>query len=106
MSLGFVAVWMVIESGRRLLRPVPIAFGEALPIAVLGLAVNVLSLKLLEHDDHPSAAGGGDHNWRAADPHVMADALTSILAITALLAGRSPSGGPSWTPSWAWSVRD
>lgn len=87
-SLGLVALWMLVESARRLIYPLPIAFGQALPIAVLGLAVNLLSLKLLDHGDAAPAGSEHDHNWRAAYVHVMADALTSVLAITALLTGR------------------
>lgn len=87
-SLAFVAAWMLLESARRLLHPLPIAYGEALPIATLGLAVNLLSLKLLDHPDGIPEAPAGDHNRRAAFLHVMADALTSAFAIIALLAGR------------------
>jgi len=48
----------------------------------------VLSLKLLDRPDVPPGATGGDHNWHAAYLHVVADALTSMFAIVALLAGR------------------
>ncbi|MGK4008349.1 CDF family Co(II)/Ni(II) efflux transporter DmeF [Sorangium sp. So ce1036] len=107
--LSLIALLMVVESLRRFLRPAPIAFSEALPVAVLGLAVNLVSVKLLhtdehhgadhdedhEHDDgehaphrHEHAHHGHDHNLRAAYFHVLADALTSVLAILALLGGR------------------
>ena len=111
---------MVWESVARLLNPVPIAFGWAIAVAVLGLAVNAASVLLLgvhdhghdhghdghhdhddhdehhEHDhddhghhghDHEQHGHGHDLNLRAAYLHVMADALTSVLAIAALLAG-------------------
>lgn len=81
--LGVVACWMIVESAERFVHPTTIRFGDALPVAVLGLVVNLVSAKLLEHDhDH------GDHNIRAAYLHVMADAMTSVLAIGALVAGR------------------
>ena len=103
--LALVALLMIVESVRRLLRPEPIAFAEALPVAVLGLAVNLLSVKLLHagEDDHGHHHDGDaeephhhdhahghahDHNLRAANLHVLADALTSVLAIVALLGGR------------------
>ncbi len=79
---GF-AVVMVWESGARLLRPVHVEFGHAIAVAVLGLLVNAVSALLLTHEqehDH-------DHNLRSAYLHVLADALTSLLAIGALLGG-------------------
>jgi cation diffusion facilitator family transporter len=92
--LAVVALWMMYESASRLLHPLPIAFGEALPVAVVGLLVNLASMKLLhvdhdhdhdhEHDHHEH----DDHNLRAAYVHVLADAFTSVLAILALVGGR------------------
>jgi cation diffusion facilitator family transporter len=69
---------------------VPIAFAEAIPIAALGLAVNLVSAWLLmdEHDDDH----GHDHrdlNLRAAYVHVLADAAVSILAVVGLLTARA-----------------
>jgi len=84
-TLAFVAFWMVSESVRRLLHPLPISFGEALPVAAVGLGVNLVSLKLLDRHDSPPAHAHDDHNWRAAYVHVAADALTSVLAIVALV---------------------
>lgn len=96
--LAVVALWMMYEAVSRLAHPLPIAFGEALPVAVIGLLVNLASMKLLhvEHDhdlghdnDHDHDHGGrGDHNLRAAYVHVLADAFTSVLAILALVGGR------------------
>jgi cation diffusion facilitator family transporter len=98
--LGIVAILMFGESARRLVHPEAIAFGQALPIAILGLAVNLVSAKLLdadhdhhheegeEHLDHSHGERHHDHNLRAAYIHVMADAFTSVLAIAALLGGR------------------
>lgn len=110
--LAVVALWMMYESGSRLLHPVPIGFGQALPVAVVGLLVNLASVKLLHvehvhepHEDHDHAEEHeghethhqhaehehhhhDDHNLRAAYVHVMADAFTSVLAILALVGGR------------------
>jgi cation diffusion facilitator family transporter len=106
--LAVVALWMVYESCSRLLHPLPIAFREALPVAVVGLLVNLASMKLLHvshdhHDDHDDHADDHhdhhdhdhdhdhdhhDHNLRAAYVHVLADAFTSVLAILALVGGR------------------
>lgn len=98
--LGMVALFMVYESVVRLLNPVPIRYGDALLVAVVGLAVNLLSAWLLHghdghHDhghshDHDHGHHGHDHdlNLRAAYLHVLADALTSVLAIVALLGGQ------------------
>ncbi|MGL6121907.1 MAG: CDF family Co(II)/Ni(II) efflux transporter DmeF [Shewanella sp.] len=104
-ALGLVALVMLIESGMRLIHPEQIHFNEAIFVAVIGLSVNVLSAFLLkdhhshEHDhshehlhqhEHKSKAAhvGHDHNLRAAYFHVLADALTSVLAIAALLFGK------------------
>jgi cation diffusion facilitator family transporter len=93
--LGIVALLMFGESARRLFRPEAIHFSQALPVAVVGLLVNLLSVKLLDADEHsPSDEHDHhqhhhhDHNLRAAYMHVLADAFTSVLAIAALLGGR------------------
>jgi cation diffusion facilitator family transporter len=92
--LGVVAAWMAWESLHRLFAPVTIRYAEAMAVAVLGLAVNLSSAWLLGHhhdggDDHDGAAPGHhvDHNLRAAYLHVLADALTSMLAVVALAGG-------------------
>ncbi len=88
--LGIVALLMVVESFERLLSPAQIRFNEALLVAAIGLVVNLFSAWLLhgsgEHDH--GHAHHHDHNLRAAYMHVIADALTSVLAIVALLAGK------------------
>jgi cation diffusion facilitator family transporter len=84
-ALWLVALLVLAESGRRLWAGSTIRFDEAITVALVGLAVNVVSALLLRHDD---AGHHHDHNLRAAYMHVMADALTSVLAIVALLAGR------------------
>jgi cation diffusion facilitator family transporter len=97
MLLGFALV-MVIESTDRLIHPLSIAFDQALIVAVLGLVVNGVSAWVLMstphehghgHDDHH----GHDHNLRAAYLHVLADAVTSLLAIVALLSGKYMGAG-------------
>jgi cation diffusion facilitator family transporter len=107
--LAIVALLIGWESLVRLRSPVPISFDEAILVAVVGLAVNLVSAWLLKDDhshhhghghhhahdhdhEHRAAAtrgGDRDNNLRAAYLHVLADALTSVLAIAALLAGRS-----------------
>lgn len=91
--LGVVALGMIWESGSRLLETQTIAFDEALWVAVAGLVVNLVSAVILGHGDHGHDHGHDhhhhdDHNMRAAYLHVVTDALTSVLAIVALLAGR------------------
>jgi len=84
-GLGLVAILMGVESCLRLVSPVPIEFTQATLVAVLGLAVNVASAWFLRDEDHSHSH---DHNLKAAYLHVIADALTSVLAIVALLGGR------------------
>ena len=80
--LQVVAVIMAYEAVNRLVHPLPIKFGEAIFVAVIGLLVNALSALFLHHDHEHR-----DHNIRAAYLHVLADGLTSVTAILALLAG-------------------
>jgi len=109
--LGVVALGIGYESLLRLASPQPVAYLEASVVAVVGLAVNVVCAVLLghghghshhhDHDhgdpdhghDHPHG-GHADHNMRGAYLHVLADALTSVLAIAGLLAG--------WSFGWSW----
>jgi len=104
--LGVFALGMAAESVDRFIHPVAIAIDQALVVAVLGLVVNGASVAILgleghhsdghhHHDDehHRQSRGdahhhGHDHNFRSAYFHVLADALTSVLAIAALLAAR------------------
>lgn len=98
--LGLVALGIGIESVLRLYQPIRVAFGEATVIAIVGLGVNIVSAFLLSgghahghshghgHHDHGHGGKGQDNNLRSAYAHVLADALTSVLAIAALLAGR------------------
>lgn len=98
--LGIIALGMGYEAIGRLTAPVPIDFAAATWIAVLGLAVNLLSAALLGghahdhegvhghdgHDDHTHSHT--DQNLRSAYVHVLADAFTSLTAIVALTGGR------------------
>lgn len=97
--LALFALLMAWESVNRLFNPVEIAFNQAIVVAVIGLVVNGVSMIMLggHHDhghDHSHAESQHhshhheDHNLRAAYLHVLADALTSLLAIFALLAGK------------------
>lgn len=172
--LLFAALWLVVESVERLVTPEAIDFAQAIPVAVVGLAVNLVSAVLLHgghdhghahthgqshghghdhahhghehahhghehaHDhahqghDHAAAerqpqraharaaakAKGSplthDHNLKAAYLHVVADALTSLLAIVALLVGRETGftrldplmgvAGAVVIARWAWGL--
>jgi cation diffusion facilitator family transporter len=90
--LGVIAVLIGWESGQRLLQPVEIQFDQAIAVAALGLVVNLVSAFLLREGHSHGAASGShhhhDHNLRGAFLHVAADALTSLFAIAALLAGK------------------
>jgi cation diffusion facilitator family transporter len=90
--LAMIALQVAYESAVRLVHPVPIAYGEAILVAALGLGVNLVSAWLLrdthDHDHghgHSHGHHHGDNNLRAAYVHVLADAATSILAILALV---------------------
>ncbi|QJE73801.1 CDF family Co(II)/Ni(II) efflux transporter DmeF [Aerophototrophica crusticola] len=115
-ALGFVALMIGWESVERLLDPGQIRFGEAMLVAVLGLVVNLASAALLHDKEHGHHHGHGHHdhhdhdhghredegrhahrrdlNLSSAYFHVLADALTSVLAILGLAAG--------WKLGWTW----
>jgi cation diffusion facilitator family transporter len=93
--LGGVALLMAGESIQRLFHPLAIQFNEAIVVACVGLAVNVVSAFMLKGEDHHHHShhheGHGHHhdiNLRSAYLHVIADALTSVLAIVALISGK------------------
>ena len=104
--LAMIALLVAYESFLRLARPVPIAYGEAMAIAAVGLIVNLGSAWLLredhahhhhhhhEGDDHAHHHDGADNNLRAAYLHVLADAATSVLAIASLAL--------AWSLDWQW----
>lgn len=92
--LAFFALVMAWESIKRFVYPVEIAFNQAIFVAVLGLIVNGASVFILDYqNDRPHQEQGNhnhhqDHNLKAAYLHVLADALTSLLAIFALLTAK------------------
>lgn len=90
--LGIVALLIAWESIGRFFEPLTISFDQAISVAIVGLAVNVLSAWLLRdthhHGDGAHQGHQHDHNMRAAYLHVLADALTSLTAIFALLCGK------------------
>ena len=97
-ALAIVALVMLVESLQRIIEPQQIHFNEAIIVACIGLLINVISAFLLK-DDHDHHHGHShhhehgehhhhDHNLRAAYMHVLADAMTSLLAIVALVSGK------------------
>ena len=97
--LGLIAMAMTWVSVARLFHPVTIQFNQAILIALIGLAVNLVSMLMLTHKPHGHSHDHHDHdhhvhghdqnlNLRAAYLHVAADALTSVLAVAALLGGK------------------
>lgn len=102
-----VAALMAFQSVERLFVPQPIRYAQAIAIAIVGLAVNlVCAWWLRDHHDHDHGQGHSHHstdghsahhhdlNLRSAYVHVLADAATSVLAIVAL------SGGLLWGAAW------
>jgi cation diffusion facilitator family transporter len=95
-ALAIVALMMIIESVLRLVEPQSIHFNEAIMVAIIGLVVNVASVFILHDghhhhhgdDDHEHHHHEQDHTMKAAYFHVLADTLTSLLAIVALLFGK------------------
>ena len=94
-----VALFMAVQSLVRLFHPVQIHYNEAILIAILGLLVNLVCAWLLHdhadhhHHHHHHSHTHNDHlghdlNQKAAFLHVVADALTSVLAIIALFAAK------------------
>ena len=130
--LAMIALLIGYEATLRLIAPVPIRFGEAIPIACLGLAVNVASVWLLsgghahDHDHHHGhgeghhhahGKAGRDNNMRAALVHVLADAAVSVFVIVGLCLARWLGWfwidpvvgivGAGVIAAWAWGlVRD
>ena len=132
--LALFAAGIVAESVERVIDPVDIAFNQAIVVAIIGLLVNGVSVLILavprddphhhhdhrhgqdhdHHHHHDHHHGGSDHNLHGAYLHVLADSLTSILAIAALLMGKYV--GAVWTDPamgivgavliarWSWSL--
>ncbi len=88
--LAVVAFLMAAESVKRIFSPIEIKFNEAILVALLGLIVNIISAYLLKGGNaYASREHHHDHNLKAAYFHVLADTLTSVLAVIALLAGKT-----------------
>lgn len=97
--LGLTGIFIIFESVERLFNPERIGFNEAILVAVIGLIVNAASILIMgDNHNHNHAAHNHQHNhtnehkedfnFKAAYMHILADALTSIFAIVALLAGK------------------
>jgi cation diffusion facilitator family transporter len=93
-ALAVIALFIGVESVERLIQPLAIQFNEAIGVAFVGLLINLFCAFLL-HGHHTHTDDDGqththhhDHNLRGAYLHVLADALTSVLAIFALLFGK------------------
>jgi len=131
--LAMIALLIAYESVERFFHPVPIAFNEAIPIAFLGLAVNLVSAWLLRDDHHHDhhhddddhhhaaqedhdhhAAYRRDNNLRAAFVHVAADVVVSVLVIVGLFAAKALDWlwldpvvglvGAAVVAIWSWSL--
>ena len=81
-ALAGIAIVVFIESIERFCNPVSIKYTDAIVVAFIGLIVNVASAKILHHEEEHS-----DHNLKATYLHIIADILTSILALIALFGG-------------------
>lgn len=82
--LLFTALWILVESFFRFIHPLSISFNDAIIVAIIGLIVNAVCAFIMEHGHHDEH----DYNFKAAYVHILTDALTSIFAIVALLAGK------------------
>ena len=89
--LGLTGAWIIIEAIDRLFHPLKIQFNEAILVAVIGLIVNGVCILIMEEKHHHHSEcehKHKDYNFKAAYYHILADALTSVLAIAALLVGK------------------
>ena len=91
--LGLTGIWIIIEALQRFINPLDIKFNEAILVAIIGLIVNAVCIFIMEnkhsmHHKEKVDAHSEDYNYKAAYYHILADALTSILAIGALVIGK------------------
>jgi cation diffusion facilitator family transporter len=84
--LAVFAALMAWESIVRLFNPVSIAFNQAIFVFILGVQHDHSHDH--GHEHHHDHHHHHDHNLMSAYLHVLADALTSLLAIIALLIGK------------------
>lgn len=88
--LGLTSLGIIWESVERFIHPLNISFSEAILVAIIGLIINTLCIFLMG-DSHNHAGHHHEHenlNYKAAYMHILADAFTSILAISALFMGK------------------
>lgn len=83
--LLFTAFWIIYESFDRFFSPLKISFNDAILVAVIGLIVNLVCVLIMEFGNKHEHE---DYNFKAAYLHILTDALTSVFAIIALLAGK------------------
>ena len=82
--LGLTSCGIIYESADRFIHPAKISFNEAILVTVIGLFVNVVCILIMsEHHHHKE-----NLNFKAAYLHILADALTSVTAIVALMLGK------------------
>ncbi len=92
--LAIFSVMMAKESIERIIHPVQISFDQAILVTVIGFIVNLVCVFILGDKEHSHEHGhhdgkhGEDQNLKAAYIHVLADTMTSVFAIVALLAGK------------------
>ncbi len=92
LTLGAVAIAIAYSSMERIFNPTSIRYDQALLVAGIGLAVNLVCAVILntgdDHHDHPHQHKNGDLNLKSAYLHVIADALTSVFALIALFCAK------------------
>ena len=87
--LGLTGIWIIIEALQRFMNPLNIQFKEAIIVAFIGLLVNGVCIFIMENPyEHKHRHHDQDYNFLAAYYHILADALTSVFAIIALLIGK------------------
>ena len=86
--LGITGIWIITEAILRLINPLQIQFNEAILVAIIGFLVNTICIFIMEKGNSHKHNEDKDYNYMAAYYHILADALTSVLAIAALLAGK------------------
>lgn len=91
--LLLTSFFIFYESLEKLIKKETIYFNEAILVAIIGLVVNVVCILLMKdnhmhHDHHKHQEHGENLNFKSAYLHILTDALTSIIAIVALLLGK------------------
>ena len=91
--LGFTSIGIIWESCERLFNPISISFTDAIIVAVIGLVINLLCMAIMGNEHEHTNCHHHEHhhenlNFKAAYLHISADAMTSILAIAALILGK------------------